>query len=69
MIMMRSTHLTFSKSNSLKYVLHAVSLVFQVAYLLPFLYDFLSSVQLYYYLWHKNVQVSWEFEPENNIWT
>ena len=55
MIMMRSTHLTFSKSN-----LHDLSLVFQVAYMLPFLYDFLSSNQLYYYIWHKIVQVSWE---------
>jgi hypothetical protein len=57
---MRSTHLTNSKTNSLKSVSHALSLVFQVAYLLLFLYDFLTSVQLYYYLWIKNVQVSWE---------
>jgi len=66
---MRSTHLTTSKSNSLKSVLHALSLVFQVAYLLLFLYDFLTSVQLHYYLWHKNAQISWEQELVNNIWT
>jgi len=60
MIIMRSTHLTTPKPNSLKSVLHALSLVFQVVYLLLFLYDFLTSVQLYYYLWHKNMQVSWE---------
>jgi succinate dehydrogenase hydrophobic anchor subunit len=66
---MRSTHLTTSKSNSLKYVLRALSLVFQVAYLLLFLYDFLTGVQLHYYLWHKNVQVSWEQELVNNIWS
>jgi len=46
MIMMKSTHLTISKSNSLKSALHALSLVFQVTYLLLFLYDFLTSVQL-----------------------
>lgn len=56
------------KINYLKPVLRALSLVFQVAYLLLFLYNFLSSVQLCYYLWHKNVQVSWEQEPAN-IWT